>query len=180
MPPLSRWLLLGLLAVAGQGPEIRDVRIAASGGQVLLSFRFEAGLTPDVRERIESGLPTSLVYELELMRDRKHWWDRGIESSRIEVVAMYNAVTREYLVNTKHDGRLIGSRTVRELDELERVMTEFDSFPVFVLEAESSRTRFLVRVRVDLGAGAILGFIPIQRSSDWIESNKIRFLPPAS
>jgi len=92
-------------------------------------------------------------------------------------------VTREYLVNTKQDGRLIGSRTVRELDELERVMTELESFPAFVLDADPDaerRTRFLVRVRVDLGAGAFLGFIPIQRSSAWIESNKIRFQAPAS
>jgi len=188
MPRPTRWLAAGLFALiawaapaspAAEGPRIRDVKIAIAGGEILLSFRLEDGLTSDVRERIESGLPTSLVYDLELMRDRKHWWDRGVESSRLEVIAMYNAVTREYLVNTKHDGRLIGSRTVREVEELDRVMTEFIGFPAFAPGVDPSRDRYLVRVRVDLGAGSILGFIPVQRASSWIESNKVRFQTPS-
>lgn len=178
MPWLGHALLLGLLATVPSEPEIRDLSIAATGGQVLVSFRLEAGLTAEVRERIESGLPTSLVYELELLRDRKRWWDSGVETSRVEIVAMYNAVTHEYLVNTKHDGKLIGSRTVREIEELERTMTELAAFPAFEVVAESSRTRYLVRVRVGLGAGAFLGFFPYQRSTSWVESNKVRFAPP--
>lgn len=195
MSRLSRWLGTGLLALAvfasaaapagppdGE-PRIEEVRIAVAGGEILLSFRLENGLTEELRERLDSGLPTSLAYELQLMRDRKRWWDRGLESSRLEVVAMYNAVTREYLVNTKHDGRLIGSRTVRERDELERAMTEFGGFPAFAIEADSGgegRERYLVRVRVDLGPGSFLGFIPVERSTPWIESNKVRFQTPAS
>lgn len=179
MPWFSRWIVVGLLAVAAPGPEIRDLSIAVSGGQVHVSFRLEGGLTPELRERIASGLPTSFVYELELMRDRKRWWDRGVDASRIEVVAMYNAVTHEYLINTKHDGKLVGSRTVRDADELDRELTEFAAFPAFVLVPESSRTRYLVRVRVDLGSGTLLGFVPYQRSSAWRESNKVRS-PPSS
>lgn len=175
---LPHLLLVGLLAAASTGPEIRDLSIAASGGQVLVSFRIEDAFTPELRERIASGLPTSLVYELELLRDRKRWWDRGVDTSRIEIVAMYNAVTDEYLVNTKHDGKLIGSRTVREVAELERAMTELGAFPAFAVEPESARTRYLVRARIGLGAGTFLGFIPYQRTSPWIESNKVRFSPP--
>jgi hypothetical protein len=188
MPFVSRWLLVGLLApmspvfpapvASPAGPEIRELSIATGGGQVLVSFRLADGFTNELRERIESGLPTSLVYELELLRDRKRWWDRGVDSSRIETVAMYNAVTHEYLVNTKHDGRLIGSRTVRDLDELERAMTELAAFPAFTVEADDSRTRYLVRVRVGLGAGTFLGFIPYQRDSAWTDSNKVRLAPP--
>ena len=185
----DRWLLIGLLAPmlailpapaasAGQ-PEIRELSIATGGGQVLVSFRLTDGFSTELRERIESGLPTSLVYELELLRDRKRWWDRAVDSSRIETVAMYNAVTHEYLVNTKHDGRLIGSRTVRDLDELERTMTELAAFPAFTVEPDDPRTRYLVRVRVGLGAGTYLGFIPYQRDSAWTESNKVRLTPPA-
>ena len=173
----GRWIVLGLLLAVARGPEIQDLSIMASGGQVLVSFRFVDAMTPEVRERIDSGLPTSFIYELELMRDRKHWWDRGLQASRIEVVTMYNAVTHEYLVNTKHDGRLIGSQTVRDPADLERDMTEFVSFPAFVVDAEGDPGRFLVRARAELGLGAMLGFIPYQRSTGWLESNKIRLVP---
>lgn len=177
MPWLSRWLLLGIVLATPQAPEIQGLSILTAGGQVLVSFRLENGLSPEIRERIDSGLPTSFVYELELMKDRKHWWDRPLQSGRIEVVAMYNAVTHEYLLNTKHDGRLIRSQTVREVEELERTMTQFASFPAFGVPPGAEPGRYLVRARVDLGLGAMLGFIPYQRSTPWRESNKIRFLP---
>lgn len=173
-----RPLLFVLLLAAPEEPTIEHLTIAASGGQVLVAFELNGGLTEETRERIASGLPTGFVYELELMRDRKHWWDRGLQSSRLEVVAMYNAVTGEYLLNTKHDGRLIGSRTLRDPAELERAMTRFPPFPAFTLEPSDEKVRYLVRVRVDLDPGSILGFIPFQRSSPWVESNKIRIRPP--
>ena len=177
----SRFLLLGLLLAVTGGPgepAIEDLRVTVDGGQVLAGFHLANGLDAETRERIASGLPTSFIYELELKRDRKHWWDRGLDSTVLEVVAMYNAVTREYLVNTKQGGRLIESRTVRDEEELERAMTHFESFPAFALEADADGSRFLVRVRVDLGPGAVLGFIPYQRSTEWVESNKVRLHAP--
>jgi hypothetical protein len=174
----SRFLVLGLLLAVSGEPAVEDLQVTVNGGRVLVSFHLANGLDAETRERIASGLPTSFIYELELMRDRKHWWDRGIDSTSIEVVAMYNAVTREYLVNTKQGGRLIESRTVRDEVELERAMTVFESFPAFTLDADRDRARFLVRIRVDLGPGAMLGFIPYQRSTPWLESNKVRIRVP--
>lgn len=174
----SRFLVLGLLLAVSGEPAIEDLQLTVNGGRVLVSFHLANGLDAETRERIASGLPTSFIYELELMRDRKHWWDRGLDSTAIEVVAMYNAVTREYLVNTKQGGRLIESRTVRDEIELERAMTVFESFPAFNLDADRDRARFLVRMRVDLGPGAVLGFIPYQRSTPWLESNKVRIRVP--
>ncbi|MEO8197457.1 MAG: DUF4390 domain-containing protein [Thermoanaerobaculia bacterium] len=171
-------LMLGLLLAPTSEPAIENLRVTVDGGQVLVSFHLANGLDTDTRERIASGLPTSFLYELELKRDRKHWWDRGLDATVLEVVAMYNAVTREYLVNTKQGGRLIESRTVRDADELEHAMTVFENFPAFTLEADPENARFLVRMRVDLGPGAVLGFIPYQHSTDWIESNKVRLRAP--
>ena len=171
-------LMLGLLLAPPGEPAIEDLRVSVDGGQVLVGFHLANGLDPETRERIDSGLPTSFLYELELKRDRKHWWDRGLDAAALEVVAMYNAVTREYLVNTKQGGRLIESRTVRDEEELERAMTVFENFPAFTLDADRDNSRFLVRMRVDLGPGAMLGFIPYQRSTGWIESNKVRLRAP--
>ena len=174
----SSFLLLGLaMAVSGE-PVLDELQVTLDGGQVLVGFHLANGLDAETRERIASGLPTSFVYELELKRDRKHWWDRGLDATVLEVVAMYNAVTREYLVNTKQGGRLIESRTVRDEVELERAMTVFESFPAFTLDGDRDNSRFLVRIRVDLGPGALLGFIPYQRSTAWKESNKVRLRSP--
>jgi hypothetical protein len=171
-------LMLGLLLAPTGEPAIEDLRVTVDGSRVLVGFHLANGLDAETRERIESGLPTAFIYELELMRDRKHWWDRGLEGTVLEVVAMYNAVTREYLVNTKQGGKLIESRTVRDEEELEHAMTVFDAFAAFTLAADPDNSRFLVRIRVDLGPGAALGFIPYSRSTGWLESNKVRLRAP--
>lgn len=167
-------LLVGLAAAAARGPAIRDLAIARSGVQILVSFELVGGFDRELSARLDSGLPTGFVYDLELLRDRKRWSDALLERSRIEVVAMYNAVTGEYLVNTKQDGRLLSSRTVRERRELEAAMTRLQAQPVFTVDRPSPEERYLVRARVELAPGEVLGFIPVRRTSSWVESNKVR------
>lgn len=168
-------LLVGLLAGAGGGePAIRDLSISLDGPRLLASFRLENGFSDELLARIESGLPSGFVYELELKRDRKRWSDAHLGAARLEVVAMYNAVTREFLVNIKHDGRLIESRTLQERADLEAAMTQFAAFQAFTLDGASERERYLIRVRVELAPGEVLGFIPVRRTSSWVESNKVR------
>jgi len=164
--------------LAAAEPRIEELTIVVDGSQVLASFHLADGFSQDLLDRIESGLPTGLTYELELLRDRKRWWDAGLDSARLEVVAMFNAVTREYLVNTKLAGKLIDSRTLRDAGDLEHAMTRFTALPIFALEPTTDRRRFLVRARVELGTDHILGFIPILRTTDWVESNKIRVRSP--
>jgi hypothetical protein len=180
MKVLPALLAAGLLAAPAFAaePAVKDLSIALDGVQVLASFRLADALTPETRERIESGLPTGFVFDIELLRDRQRWWDEGLDSTRLEVVAMFNAVTREYLVNTKLQGKLIDSRTLRDADELERVMTRFAALPVFVMHDTSRRERYLVRVRAELGTGDLLGLVPVMRSTAWVESNKVRVREP--
>jgi len=184
MKPLPALLVAGLLAAAAaapalaQEPAVRDLSITLSGFQVLATFRLEGGFGPEIRERIDSGLPTGIVFDLELARDRKRWWDEVLDSTRLEVVAMFNAVTREYLVNTKHEGKLIDSRTVRDPAELETMMTRFQAVPIFALDEPSRRDRNLARARAELGTGNVLGFVPVMRATDWVESNKVRVREP--
>lgn len=169
--------LLAAPAVAAE-PAVRDLSIALNGVQVLASLRLADAFGPEIQARLESGLPTGIVYEIELMRDRKRWWDESLSSTRLEVVALYNAITREYLVNTKLRGRLIDSRTVRDKSALEQAMTRFIAVPVFVLRDPSKTERYLIRVRAELGTGDFLGFVPIMRATPWVESNKVRVREP--
>ena len=177
LPALLAAGLLAAPAIAAE-PAVQDLSIALDGVQVLASFRLADAMTPETRERIESGLPTGFVFDIELLRDRQRWWDESLDSTRLEVVAMFNAVTREYLVNTKLQGKLIDSRTLRDADELERVMTRFAALPVFVMHDASRRERYLIRVRAELGTGDLLGLVPVMRSTSWVESNKVRVREP--
>jgi len=169
--------LLGAVPLAAE-PRIGDIRTALDGRHVQVGFRLADGFDSVLRERIQSGLPTGILYEIELLRDRKHWWDRPLASSNLQVVAMFNAVTREYLVNFKLDGRLIESRQLREVGELEDALTRVELLPVFELGEVNTDWRLLVAVRAELGSSTILSIIPTHLRTEWSESRKFR--PPPS
>ncbi|MEO8502888.1 MAG: DUF4390 domain-containing protein [Acidobacteriota bacterium] len=171
--------VLALLAPAPAAaePHLSDLKTALEGRKVMISFRLTDGFDSELRERIQSGLPTGIVYDMQLFKDRLHWWDRGIAESSLQVVAMFNAVTREYLVNFKLDGRLIESRQLRDLDELEEALTHVEALPVFDLAPMPADWKLLIAVRAELGSGTMLAFIPTHLRTDWKESRKFR--PPA-
>ncbi len=178
MSPSVAVLLSTLLLAAGGDakPRITDLRVALHGHRVEAGFELVDGFGEELVERISTGLPSGYDFQFRLVRDYKRWFDNDIEGCDFQVVAMYNAVTREYLVNYKLDGKLIQSRVVRDLEELRRAMTRFDSIPIFNLGDIGGKRRLLVKVRAKLGSRTIFYFIPTTVTTDWVESRK--FQPP--
>lgn len=163
---------------AGGEPRLAAVTVVVDGNLARVGFRLENAVTPDFVERLESGLPTGFVYRLQLLKDRKRWFDRAVDESTLQVFAMYDAATRGYLVNYKLDGKLIESRLVRALPDLERAMTEIEALPAFELQGLPRSWRLLVRVQADVGARTLLGVLPSRAVTDWRESEKFRSLNP--
>ena len=172
-PVLALLLLRALPLFAA---EMRDLQPAVVDGRVEVSFQLAGALDDGVMARIQSGLPTAFVYRFELLRDRKRWWDDGIAEATLEVVAMYNAVSQEYLVNFKRDGKLIESRLARSRPELESAMTRFERVPLFAtaLLRGDSGSRFMLKARAELGTRTWLSFIPLHVETDWAQSRKFR------
>ena len=170
------WWLFLLAFVSGEAsrPALEHISLTVDGRQVLVSATLENGFDRELQERIDSGLPTELVYEVRLFKDRKRWWDRGLERTRLQVVAMYDAVTREYLVNFRHDGKLIASRMAKDTSELERAMTRLEAIPLFALPDLPSGTRILVKGRALLGSRTRFRLVPTHITTDWSESRKTR------
>jgi hypothetical protein len=169
-------LLALLLLLAERGPEasVSNLQVAPDGNRVLASLVLRNGFGGDLVERLESGLPTPILYRFELARDRKRWYDRGLRESTLEVAAVYDAVTQEYTVNYRLDDKLVDSRTVRERPALERAMTRLEQMPVFTLEGAPRGPRLLVRARAELGTHMVLWVIPARIATPWAESNKFR------
>lgn len=168
--------ILLLLLLAPHGPEARvaNLQVVVEGERVLASLALRDGFGGDLLKRVESGLPTPIVYRFELLRDRKRWYDRGLAETTLEVEAVYDAVTREYTVEHRLDGKLVDSRTVRDRQALEREMTLLSRVPVFGAGDLPRGPRCLVRARAELGMRTVLWVIPVRIATAWAESNKFR------
>lgn len=172
-------LLVAVLLVAvpagvadGEEPEIAFVSPRVEGHRVLVDFELVGAFDRDLVERVESGLPTGIVYELELLRDRRRWFDRALGEADLQVVAMYDAIAEEYLVNYKLDGKLIESRMVRNLEDLEAALTRFEGLPIFTLDPPPESWPLLVAVRARFAPETIFSFIPTSRETAWSRSRE--------
>jgi len=164
------------LVAAGDDASVSTPRVEVDGNRALVGFDLEGAFDQRFVERLQSGLPTGVVYRLELLKDRKRWYDRPLAETDLQVVAMYDAISREYLVNHKLGGELVQSRSVDNLADLEREMTRIRDLPAFSLDGLPRSWRLLVRVRAELGSRTILSFIPAKVQTDWSESRKFRTL----
>lgn len=180
MPSRDRTFLLCALSVVlvapplTAEPHLSDVRVALASHQVTVSFELREAFSDKTLERIQTGLPTGFIYQFRLDRDRKRWFDASLATCTLQVVAMYNAVTGEYLVNYKLDGELIESRVVGAKEDLELALTRFEGVPIFSLDDVAAEDRLLVRARADLGSKTGFLFLPTRIRTGWHRSRKFR------
>lgn len=155
---------------AAPGATIENLSAVADEGKVSVRFTL-AGIFADgeLVEALQSGLPTSFTYIVEIFRDRPNWFDDGIAQSRIEVICTFNSVTREYLLNYRRDRHLVRSETFTELAELERRMTTIEEVDFFQIGGRKPY-KLKVRVKADLMRGWLMYVIPWSVSTPWRET----------
>lgn len=149
---------------------IENLGATAAAGKVSVRFSLAGAFQhEEMVEALKSGLPTSFTYSIEIFRDRPNWFDDGIARSRVEVICTYNSVTREYLLNTRRDRRLVRSETFTDLGVLERHMTSIEEPDLFDIGVRKPY-KLKVRVKADLMRGWLMYVIPWEVSTKWREA----------
>jgi len=165
---LAVYLFLSLsLAAAAPRPTIENLAASASQGKVSVRFTLDGALrNGEMIETLQSGLPTSFTYDIEIYRDRPHWFNEDIARSHVEVICTFNSVTREYLLNYRRDRRLVRSETFTDLAALVRAMTVIDEPSLFEIGTRKPY-KLRVRVKADLMRGWLMYIIPWEIETHW-------------
>jgi Domain of unknown function (DUF4390) len=173
---VRRLLLLVILTslcaapLAAADPAIANLSATAVGPRISVKFNLRDAFTDEqIVKSLQSGLPTGFTYTVELYRDRPYWLDEGIARARIDVIATFNSVTREYLLNYRRDKLLVRSETFMDVEALKRRMTAIDEPNLF--DSDGWRPyKLKVRVKADVTRGVVLYVIPWDSSTRWREA----------
>jgi hypothetical protein len=166
---LSTLFLLLAGGVRADDPRIDQLRAIANSREVSVHFSLAHAFDREQTiQSLQSGVPTSLTYVVEIFRKRPLWVDEGVGRSRIEVIATFNSVTREYLLNYRRDRKLVRSETFSDLNALQHAMTHIDEPNLFDIGA-SAPHKLVVRAKADLTRGWLLYVIPWEISTRWKE-----------
>lgn len=163
-------LLTAPVAAAPPAPTIENLAATAASGKVSVSFTLAGAFgNAEMIEALRSGLPTSLTYSIEIVRDRPNWFDDSIARTSVEVICTYNSLTREYLLNYRRDRRLVRSETFTDLAALERQMSTVEESALFDIGTRKP-WKLKVRVKADLMRGWLMYVIPWEVSTPWREA----------
>lgn len=171
MPRISFAALIFLAATTlSADPRIDNLSAVSTAGKVSLHFALTDALqSGEMVQALQSGLPTSITYEIEIYRDRPNWFDESLGRSRVEVICTFNSVTREYLLNYRRDRKLVRSETFSDLGALRNAMTTIDERDLFDI-GNRRPYKVKVRVRADLMRSWRFYVIPWEVTTRWRET----------
>lgn len=159
--------LLGASSLRAADPDIEHLSATATGSSISVHFSLAHAFDREQTiQGLQSGVPTSLSYVVEVYRDRPLWIDEGVGRSHIDVIATFNSVTREYLLNYRRDRKLIRSQTFSDLPSLQKAMTTIEE-PNLFDAGRRPPYKLKVRAKADLTRGWLMYVIPWEISTRW-------------
>ena len=169
--------LLGLTAVVGaqNAPGLLVTPIWRDG-QVLVSFELTDAMTTEVRDAIQSGLPTTFSYAIEVRRGTVAWFPRTIASLTVLSSVHFDNLTRRYQLSRSIDGRLDDARQTEDQEVMRVWLTRFQRIPVALTSALETNGEYAVRVRVQKSPRSSWSLLPWDRQAIFGNA-RFTFLP---
>ena len=142
------WVLLWSLTVAVVFAA--DVRVTplVTDGQVFASFSADDSYTSEVREAVQSGLPTALTFTVELRQAAVVWFDHTVNTVTVESRIKFDNLTRTFQVSRMIDGQIASSESTTKEDDVKKWATQFDRVSLSKGENLEPNGEYYVRVRM--------------------------------
>ncbi len=143
------WLANPLVAWGGAAAPADEIQVVSltRDGVVYVSFTLAKGLSEDLRDALQSGLPTTIAYEIDLCRLVPVWFDKTVASATVTATAQYDNLTRLHQLSRSIDGRAEEPRVTGDQEVVRQWLTTFERLPLFKTAALEPNTEYYIRVR---------------------------------
>ncbi len=159
-------LALGIpLARAEKSPSIATLSASLKDTSISVKASASDLLNDRLLQDLQNGVPATVTYRLELIRKRPNWFDSTVGTAAIEFTASRDSITREYLVTSRRNGRLIRSDRVTGLSAVSRQIGLLELPDLFNTTRAPSKLR--LRARIEYGTEVALLIVPSLKASDW-------------
>jgi hypothetical protein len=143
---------------------------------ILVSFRVEDAFNSEMERAIETGLPVTFRYNVELKRVRGVWFDRRVSRRRILTTVVYDNLTQRYSLTREIDGEIDATYVVDDDVAMREFMTNFESVHLFDVSDVRANEEYYLRVNGVMKDRNLLLFIPWDIGADWEEAH-FTYLP---
>jgi len=168
-------LVLALAApLAAEPPHIAPLVVDVRGNDLFLTFVLNGAVDPELARRIESGLETSIDYDVRLLERNRYWFDQELEAHRFRVTAAYDPVRRQYVVRDFWDRKPAATVSTGEFAQAARLLVARDRLPAFRVRRGWPHKHLYVKMRASYDAGHFFALAPVNSSTEWKKSKTVK------
>jgi hypothetical protein len=133
---------------AWNGPPAIKVTEVVVNGRVFASFSAPAAFGDDRRRVLQSGLPVTFTYTVELRRPSWFWPDATIASTTVGAAVTFDSLTGQYQVSRLQNGSVVKSDRVTQDADVRAALTAFDRVPLDTRQPLEANADYYLRVRL--------------------------------
>jgi len=180
------FLFLSGTALASS-PTLVNVGVSAEGNQITMSAQMTDGFPEEVLEAVESGVPMTYIFHVELRKNSSLWVDSLVSENIIEHTVHYDSLKKVYRFTEK--GKNIRRKLMtRKRDRYQQMMASLASVPIAPIYKLNPDDKYYIRVKADLQIDRfwfpfnyILFFVPLNdMETDWTKSSLLSIEPNLS
>ncbi len=140
-------LIVGGVNIGAAADQLIRVTPLPRDGTVFVSFEADAPIDLELEQTIQSGLPTTFTYDVELGRAYAIWFDHSVAEATIAATVRYDNLTRRYNVYLLQDGRVLETHPTDSAADVRQLVSSFHRLPLFSTRQLQANTEYYVRVR---------------------------------
>ncbi len=177
------WLTLTAGAWA-ESPALVNIGVSTQGNLVVVNARLINGFTDSIREAIESGVPMTFTYQVELRQENTIMKDSLVSSNTIKHKVRYDSLKKIYLFSEVGKGvkRRIATRNK---ENYQKLMLTLANIPIGSVRRLPLSEKYYIRVKAELETDRLwfpfnylFFFLPFNDfDADWAQSSPLSIDP---
>ncbi len=145
---LFYWVVCTTPAFA-DAPAMVNLGVDTKGRYVTMSARLVDGFTGKILEAIESGVPMTFTFQIELRKQTPLWADELVRSNTIHHTVQYDSLKKAYRFSEV--GKNVKRNIItRKKSQYRQLMTTLKNIPIAPLYRLDPNEEYYVRVKADL------------------------------
>jgi len=134
--------------VCGRQARLSDIVVTNAAEHLIVYFSVEDCFTAEMIQAIESGLPTTFTFYVQLDERRDFWWDRTVAELEVRHTVRYDQLKKHYELRfSEGDDEVI---TVQDFADARRLMSEVVALEVISLDRLEKGGRYRLEMMAEL------------------------------
>lgn len=134
--------------VCAEDAQLDNIIVTNTRDNLLLYLTAKEAFPPKIDMAINSGIPTTFSFYINLYRVRGLWLDKEVANIKLAHTIKYDSLKNEYVVTRSWEGDR--PLTTKSLDEAKSAMAEIDNLVIVPLNLLEKGQQYQIRAKAEL------------------------------